>query len=651
MNENNMEAEGSFAFPQVKTEPKEEGEEEDDDELVPKRGNRSSTVWLWFGFKTSDIDQKTVICKTCRRQIATSDSNTSNLFYHLKTRHEALYLESLRMRESVIGAPQPQSNGLKKVPKARKETLGKYDEQSRRHREITEAICEFLVSEERASLDTVRKKGFRELIKTLEPRYNLPDPKHFTDVQLPRMYEECRSKVTEELKSVEYYALTCRVITPPYVSLTVHFINHDWILRSRCLQTSYFPEDRTVAGMSSVVKEVLESWDLREDMLVCVTADNATRDDHEWNRLQCFGRHLQMAIENSLKTSSQSQAAVSDAVGMCKQVTAAISNSLKRRRDLAKAQVDLDVPIHQLKTENPTRWGSRQQMISRFIQQEKAVKQVLLEDRKVRHLTPTRQDMRILESVNTALSPLKEFTDAFSGEEYVSVSYVKPVLHLFKNQILKPHHDDSALTRSVKEGILRYLCDEYADDATERLLDTATLLDPRFKTAYIKEERIEWIKSRAAAEMELLMAGVRPPAPEVFAAAAPSDESDLPAAKKAKRSLSSYFKKAASPASGPGGGGSKPSRASVELELNTYLRTAELDPEKDPLEWWRQHELNFPWVAKLAKKYLCVPATSFPSEQIFGAGGDAGTWTGCCGKPQRIDQMVFLSANLRKAFN
>ncbi|XP_061550161.1 E3 SUMO-protein ligase ZBED1-like [Phycodurus eques] len=651
MDANNMATAESLAVFEVKREPK---EEEDEEELVPKRGNRSSMVWLWFGFKTSDIEQKTVICKTCRHQIITSDSNTSNLFYHLKTRHEELYIESVRLRQSTNGTSQPQSNGTKKHQKSRQVLLTKcipYDEQSRRHREITDAISEFIISEDSASLYTIEKKGFRELVKTLDPRYNMPDRKHFSDVQLPRMYDECRAKVTEELKYVEYYALTTDLwtctVTQPYMSLTVHFINNDWMLSSRCLQTIYFPEDYTEVMIGTILKEVLESWELREDMLICLTTDDATNNSSlhltEWDRLQCFGHHLELAIASSLKTPSQTQAAVKRAVGLCKQVTGTISNSFKRRRDLAKAQVDLDLPIHQLKSESPSSWGSRQQMISRFIEQEKAVKQVLREDRKMRHLIPTRQDMRILESINKALNPLMEFTDALSGEEYVSASFVIPVLHLFKHQMLKSQDDDTPLTRTIKEGILNYLSDKYADDATEKLLDMAMLLDPRFKIAYIKEERIDLMKTRAAAEMELLVAGGEAAAPAVSVPASSADESELPAAKKVKKSLSSYFKNTAAH---NGQDTSKPSRASVELELNMYLQTANLDPEKDALIWWRQHEVNFPLVAKLAKKYLCIPATSFPSERIFGASGNMVTSKRSCLKPERVDQLVFLSVNL-----
>ena len=119
-----------------------------------------------------------------------------------------------------------------------------YDKQSRRHCEITDAISTFICQD----IYTVEKKGFVALVKTLDPRYNMPDRKHFSYVQLPRMYEECRAKVKDELlQHVEYYALTTDLwtsrVTQPHMSLTVNFINNDWILSSRCLQTNYFPED------------------------------------------------------------------------------------------------------------------------------------------------------------------------------------------------------------------------------------------------------------------------------------------------------------------------------------------------------------------------------------------------------------------------
>ncbi|KAK7912807.1 hypothetical protein WMY93_013018 [Mugilogobius chulae] len=121
-------------------------------------------------------------------------------------------------------------------------------------------------------------------------------------------------------------------------------------------------------------------------------------------------------------------------------------------------------------------------MIERFLEQEKALSQVLLADKKARHLVPSWQDMALLESLNKALDPLFEFTDTLSGEKYVSVSFLKPVLHLFNNEILSGKDGDTELTKAVKEGVLKYLNEKYDDHTTNNLLDMATLVDPRFKT-------------------------------------------------------------------------------------------------------------------------------------------------------------------------
>lgn len=63
--------------------------------------------------------------------------------------------------------------------------------------------------------------------------------------------------------------------------------------------------------------------------------------------------------ENALKalTPASKKQAVERAVGVCKKVVSAFSNSWKRKRDLAKAQAVLGLPPHQLITENPHKMG------------------------------------------------------------------------------------------------------------------------------------------------------------------------------------------------------------------------------------------------------------------------------------------------------
>jgi len=109
-------------------------------------------------------------------------------------------------------------------------------------------------------------------------------------------------------------------------------------------------------------------------------------------------------------------------------------HSWKKPQTLKDAQVELGLPPQKLVTESATQWGSRHKMIGRILEQEKAITKVLAADRSTRHLVPAWQDIDFLDSVSKALGPLLDFTYPPSSENYVTVSCLKPTLHLFKSE-------------------------------------------------------------------------------------------------------------------------------------------------------------------------------------------------------------------------
>ncbi|GAA6084883.1 ceramide transfer protein isoform X1 [Tachysurus ichikawai] len=218
--------------------------------------------------------------------------------------------------------------------------------------------------------------------------------------------------------------------TEPYISLTVHFVDEEFELKSRCLQTSYF--DYTGENIAMGLREALAAWDLREERQVAMTTDNGT--------------------------------------------------------NVVKA------------------------------------------------------DLEVLESVNKALSPLQDFTDALSGERYVSISYVKPALHILNTSALAEEEVDTGLTKSLKSKILNYLNEKY--EVTQDLLNMPTFLDPRFRTQYISAEETQTLKDRVISEFIIEILQQQPVAQTSNAAMDnySLDVENPPAAKAKKKTLASFFK-------------------------------------------------------------------------------------------------------------
>lgn len=292
-------------------------------------------------------------------------------------------------------------------------------------------------------------------------------------------------------------------------------------------------------------------------------------------------------------------------------------------------------------------------MIQRVLEHEKALSQALKADKKTKNLVLPWQDIDVLESISKTLGPLLELTDALSGAQYVSVSYIKPVLHLFNNTVLTAADDDTDLTKDMKKNILEYLNEKYSDPEMVDLLDMASLVDPRFKDTYIADDRQMFIKTRAAAEIQSLLevqaAMVTEPqtsagasAAEAVAAAEAPEVAVERGSKGVKRSLGSFFKKASDDTHTA----ALADRKAIDVELNSYLQTMPVDGETDPLDWWRLYQSNFPRVARLAQKYLCIPATSAPSERAFSTGGNVVTCNRSLLKPDTVDKLVFLANNL-----
>ena len=86
-------------------------------------------------------------------------------------------------------------------------------------------------------------------------------------------------------------------------------------------------------------------------------------------------------------------------------------------------------------------------------------------------------------------------------------------------------------------------------------------------------------------------------------------------------------------------------------ELDDYISQDKISYHTDPLEWWHLNESLYPTVSKLAKRFLCIPATSAPSERVFSTGGNIVTAKRSCLHPSHVETLIFVSQNARQRKN
>lgn len=246
--------------------------------LIPKKGNVSSVIWNWFGFVASDTEQTAPRCKVCLA-VATKGSCTTNLLQHLKQRHAAEWERCCSLRkEQDRGSPSTATTKQPSVLETFTNCIP-YDKKGARWKAITDAVAMY-IAKDMVPIYNVEKPGFIHLLKVLDPRYVLPSRKYFSDVALPQLYNSTHQRIAAELDGVLFYSATTDLwssrVMQPYLSLTLHFINDDWTLRSVCLQTAYFHDEHKGEIIAQGLKDALSSWNLPEDRPTCMTTDSGT---------------------------------------------------------------------------------------------------------------------------------------------------------------------------------------------------------------------------------------------------------------------------------------------------------------------------------------------------------------------------------------
>jgi hypothetical protein len=86
-----------------------------------------------------------------------------------------------------------------------------------------------------------------------------------------------------------------------------------------------------------------------------------------------------------------------------------------------------------------------------------------------------------------------------------------------------------------------------------------------------------------------------------------------------------------------------------DQEVDTYqtmsdhqFNEGKLDVKANILMWWKLHAVHFPYLSRLARRYLAMPATSDSVERLFSVAGQVVTTKRARLHPSTVTLLVFL---------
>ena len=169
---------------------------------VVKKKNTKSSAWQHFSLlatedgKLIEKEQDSPICRTCGKRVQAKASNTTNLFQHLREHHHLIYADAAPKKPPKRGEPSQSStsNTVQAIVGSIVAKSAKYTSTSPQAKDLNRAVA-YHIAKDAVPLSTIEKPGFQLMVSKLNPRYQLPSRRHFSDYEIPHLYSHVKDNV------------------------------------------------------------------------------------------------------------------------------------------------------------------------------------------------------------------------------------------------------------------------------------------------------------------------------------------------------------------------------------------------------------------------------------------------------------------------
>ncbi|GES84622.1 zinc finger BED domain-containing protein 1-like [Rhizophagus clarus] len=340
-------------------------------------------------------------------------------------------------------------------------------------------------------LSTITQKAYIEHMYIIDPQFTVPGEKKLK-MMIARSYGYNKEKLKLLLKTAQSISLTTDLWSSRskhgYLGLTATWINKNFEIMDVLLVISYFPTPHTAKAITEGIKNAMQKWEI-ENLVVSIITDNrvnvvaAIRDLTPIKRLSCAAHTLQLAISKGLKV-------VENLVSRTKQLINFFFTQKQIER-LIKVQKEIgyEEPLHLIQ-DISTRWNSSYLAWDRLIFLQYAVLQLsvnlsysLISEEKtdgirLKKIMIKDNEWELLDELCNILAPFEKATQDFSGNTYVTLSQMFPIITDLTNS-LKPSDnsyevledsDDNTINSDIVEEESSQIEVDYTDEITTYFL-------------------------------------------------------------------------------------------------------------------------------------------------------------------------------------
>lgn len=601
-----------------------------------------SKVWQHFTL----CDQgKRAKCNLCSANLQYDGSSTSNLLKHARGMH------------GVDKNKGNQFNAVTENVLTNFVTVGRPCNETRKIK-INHLVCDVIV-ENNIPFRLVESDSFRALLSYLEPNY-----KHMcaetAKNNITKQAADLKIAIINKFEHCPFIALTTDCWTSinndSFMAITASTIDESWKLISPVLETRFLSERHMAEYLTTEITEAMKQWNIFEKV-VAIVHDNASNikniaksagSNNSMIDIGCAAHTLQLCINDAMGTNKVGNNPISKAVNAANRLVAHFNHSTLASNELLKRQTMMGITEvindedDAIQTQNKalkviqsvrTRWNSIYDMFERLMKLRWPIIAVLgdsnvTKSSDAKTLDLTSENWTLIEQILPILKKLKIANNILCGENYVSLSSVLPVIKMLYDVHMSECESDSVVIQTFKKKVKENLRAKFSLNNIDVNYLIASVLDPRYKHLEFlsdTEKSIAFSKLSDLLNASNLDINNKMPSTSFSINVAVASEED------------SFFFIRTKPT-----GDVLPHE---ENEIERYKKINDAERNECPLKWWSMQAKNFPNIAKMARKYLCIPATSVASERHFSAAGRTLTKVRNKLLPQTTDVLLFVNRN------